>query len=469
MQYAVLAILIIAVIGFLVVLWKAAPYWPWYSLTCAALTMIMAAYFLYPTAGVLSSRAAWHKVKEDQEVRLQAALAERERLNYGDPGNPAAGRGVAVLTQELSKLGGEAGRRWRNLVVRGGDQGTITLVRPAPPADQGAVAEDAPAAAEGGLVPEGLITYAFAEQPREGSPARVPTFYLGEFRVTQSDANTVTVEPTSPLAPQQQQAITSGQANSWSLYELLPLDGHSPFIADGSQPDEENLFGRPNEELIKSLLGNSISEETLTSYVRDGSRATPDDPVPTRWVRVEFNQEYTEVVDNPSQTGVLDGGYFDGSGRAVDSRLQRGDEGVKFEKGDQLVIKQEAAKPLLDENVVTVVDTYFVRPLNDYRFVISNIRLRQQEMEVRKLELEFEQTQLRQAKESSEKLLGERQLEIVRLEEDLRQTETEKVAIESYAEELKRRSQELRQTVVRLFRANQQLEDEIQRFYQMAR
>ena len=142
------------------------------------------------------------------------------------------------------------------------------------------------------LVPEGLVVYGFAETPNE-QQTLIPTFYLGEFRVDSSTPNQVTMTPTGPLEQQQLQAINGRQAVSWSLYELLPLDGHSPFIAEGSVSSDENFFGRIDEDLVNKLFANKVTAETLQSYLRDGERATRARSSASRWTKIEFLKNFT--------------------------------------------------------------------------------------------------------------------------------------------------------------------------------
>src|SRR5690606_31713494 len=173
---------------------------------------------------------------------------------------------------------------------------------------------------------------------------------------------------------------------------------HDAFIAAGSEPSDDQFFGRVDEELVRRLLGNGASEETVASYLRDGSRALPDDPPASRWVKIEFTQAHGIVVDSPEQRGALDGGFFDSSGQAVDSRLQRGEEGtVNFRIGDQVTLKEEAANELIDRGVAKLVDTYYFRPLNDYQFVLRRTRLRIGELATRTQTLQLEQQVLQDA------------------------------------------------------------------------
>ena len=84
----------------------------------------------------------------------------------------------------------------------------------------------------------------------------LPNYYLGEFKVTTSQAGQVTLSPTLPLEPAQIEMIKSGGATTWALYELLPLDSHTAFAAPGSKPgtDEEAIYGRMDKEALSTLL-----------------------------------------------------------------------------------------------------------------------------------------------------------------------------------------------------------------------
>ena len=57
MQYVVLGLLVVLVIGFFVVVWKAAQGWRWYNIVAVIFTMLLTVTFLFPTAGVLKSRS----------------------------------------------------------------------------------------------------------------------------------------------------------------------------------------------------------------------------------------------------------------------------------------------------------------------------------------------------------------------------------------------------------------------------
>ncbi len=469
MKFAIIGVLSLLFIAFLVVLWKAAKEWRWYNLVAAVFTMILAIVFIFPTAGALKSRSEWHKIKESLEVRTEETLAQTKALKFGDPTDPSAGLGVIELAQQLGKLGIEAGRRWRGLQMTNNNLQSIQLNQAAPPVAPGIAADPAAAAAPapaGPLIPDGLVVYGFAENTIQGVQDRLPTFFLGEFRVTASTPTSVTLTPTGPLEAGQQQRITGGQAGFWSLYELLPLDAHDPFIADGSSPDDDNLFGRVDDQLVRGLLGN-VSEETLQKYLRDGGRSTPADPPLSRWVKIEFTKNHSIEVDSPQKTGALEGGFFDGNGRAVDSRLQRGADGqVKFKTGDRIVLKEEAAKQFTDiDNVARLVDTYYLRPLNDYRFVLRRIRLRLTELAIRSKELDYEADVLNAAIAATVAMLTTNQKEKLKLEQDLAQTQAEAKAIREYHQQLQDGVKQTRERLVALYQDNQRREQQLKKAY----
>jgi hypothetical protein len=483
MKFAILGLLLVLLIGFFVVVWKAAKDWRWYNIVAVCITMLLAIAFLFPTAGVLRSRSAWHQIKEQLEVQAAQVEAEYRTIKYGDPANPETGEGLILLDQQLSKLGIEAGRRWRGLQRRTVANDSITLVKPeaeipadipvdvpvAPPAAataaDPAAAAAAPAAPEPAapqpLIPDAMVVYAFAEAP-DNQQRMVPFRYLGEFRVNAPTPTQVTLTPTGSLEQDQLQVINNPQFSSWSLYELLPLDGHEPFIAVGSQPSDDNVLGRVDDEAVRRLLGK-VSEQTLNDYLRDGSRLLPDDPPLSRWINVEFTRNHSIDVDSTQQSGVLEGGFFDESGRAVDARLQHGEEGlIAFKQGDQVLLKEEAADQLIDEGIAKLMDSYYLRPLNDYRFVLRRIRMRLNDLANRSTQLEFQIQVLQTAVDKTVEMIVANRVIRDKLEQDRDQYRIEKAAIESYAAELRQRVQETRAAMLQLHQQNLELEQKLE-------
>ena len=486
MKFVILAALIILVIAFFVVIWKAAQNWRWYNIVAACITMLLAVTLLFPTAGALKSRNAWHEVKETLEARAEKAAADQKLIKFGDPTDPSTGEGVVSLAQKLAKVGGEAGRRWRSLRMQNTDGGVITLTAPPPPAP--APGAEAPEPPTTPLIPETMVVYGFAEGQMGEVEALVPTFYLGEFQVTTSTPTQVQLTPTGPLEAAQQDAISQNKARSWSLYELLPLDAHLPFIAAGSQPDNDNLFGRVDDEVVKKglqtaarLLGASGASpelqaelakqqaETLKNYLRNGTQAEQDDPPVSRWVKLEFVKNHEIEVDSEDERGALEGGFFDGGGRAVDSRLKHGDgdddRSVKFKTGDQITVKEEYANELLKDGVAKLINRYYVRPLNDYRSVLRRIRLRLAELSTRQKELEFEQKVLQDAIAATDKMLGSGQADKLNLEQDVAQYTKERESLQDHNAKLQSKVTETRKVLTQLYQQNQQLVERLKLYH----
>jgi hypothetical protein len=466
MKFVILAVLLGFLIAFIVMVVKAAKNWRWYHITSASLVMLLAIILLFPTAAALKSRQAWHKVKEDLEQQLARVEQENETLEYGDPNDTTGLTGVRQLSLELSKIGTEAGRRWRNLAMVSGDPSGQIVLRATPTTEATGIPGQPPAddadAPDTPLIPENLIVYGFGEGRFPDVDRPVPTAYLGEFRVTASQPDAVTITPTFPLEQNQADAIASGRAGSWSLYEMLPLDGHTPFIAEGSKPDDDNVLGRVNDELVNNIL-KGASPETRAAYLKDGQKGSPEDPA-ARWIMIRFDEKYTIDVDSPEQRGALEGGFFDNNGRAVDSRLQRDDGGsVSFAAGDTLLVKEEAARLLINqEQVASLVDTYYLRPLNDYRYVLRRIRLQIQELETRQAEMEYEKGVLEAAVAATVDMLAKGQEERLKLEQDVAQYEVENAALQDYHGKLREELRQVREASSLLYRNNFTLLRQIQ-------
>lgn len=472
MMYAVLGFLFFLLIGFFVVVWKASPEWRWYNIVAVCITMILAVLFLFPTAGVLTSRQAWHQVKERLEKQANEVMDENNLLKYGDPNNPEYGQGVIDLSQQLSKFGLEAGRRWRSLRFQGVANNEISLVKAQDNAAMGIdgipAADDpaAPAAAPAQntpLIPDGLLVYAFAETSNQ-QQTLLPTFYLGEFRVSNSTPDSVKLQPAGQLEPNQQQAITSRQAVNWSLYELLPLDAHEPFIVEGSEPSENNVLGRPNDQLISQLLENRVSAETLDAYKQDGRRATDSDPPLSRWWKIQFTKPHNIQVDSPESWEALEGGFYDKIGRAIDSRLQHGENNgeLSFSVGDEILVQEEGAKALVQEqDVAKQIDRFYLRPLNDYRFVLRRIRSRLTELVRFKAVLEAETEEINATITGTQSMIVANQMIRQKLEQDLAQFVVEKNSIDAYTQDLRQQVEAMQAEMAKLHQENLMLEQQI--------
>ncbi len=476
------SVLFLILIGFFVVVWKAASNWRWFNIVAVVITMLLAITFLFPTAAVLKSRSAWHKVQEELELKLANLKVEKQELKFGELSeeDSSLSGGLVELQQQIAKLGIESGRLWRNLELK--NNSTYTPVRillgaapsPANGVDGIPGAEPADGAVPAQpLVPPEMLVYCFAEQA-DKNQLLVPKFYLGAFQVKSSSPTEVVLVPTGNLEQYQLNYMKEGKARNWSLYELLPLDGHEPFLTSGSVALGSNPTADIDswevddvsdllDEAAKSIPGFVVPEQTRNNYVDDGRKATDDDPLLSRWTKVKFLKNHKIEVDSQDQRSALEGGFFDGNGRAVDARLQRGEDGnAEFKKDDTLVLIEEEAKKLIDEGVCIEEGRVYLRPLNDYGYVFRRIRLRVLALKDRMVELTREQEMLNQAIAKTDTMLVMNQEIKLKLEQDLTQYRIESKAIRDHTEKLVQQVKEMRAEMNRLEQENTELEQSLE-------
>ncbi len=467
MNIVLLVLLFFYVVFFFWILWKSAQGWRWYHLVAASLTFLLIIPLLPMTAVVVKSRAAWNREVEQLETRLARAERERDSWINGVPGDAEKDPGLLDMQAKLRGLTAEVGRVFRDMqVTNRGPQGfSLQRMVAAPavtpdgmPVEEPVADPAANAVPAGPLVATDTILYAFAEQT-DGQ--FLPIYYLGQYQVTNSDTTSVTVVPTVPLEPWQLQA--ANQAMRWALYEVMPMDGHGAFIAEGSVEDDDQIFGRVDDQLVQALMGSNVSPETLAAYLRDGSRGRDDDAPATKWEKIEFTKKYELTVDAMEQRDAKDGGFFDNLGQAVDARLQRAEgDVVTFEEGDQLVVKAEAAEALVSEGVARRIDTYFVRPLNSYKYAMRAIRLQINYLTEQTADLQRQQAVLQVAVDLTTDMQTKGQQRKIELEKDEAQVGRELAAIQSYVSKLETELASVKDEMGKLYQDNIVRESELE-------
>lgn len=418
------------------------------------------------------------------EQQLDEQRREYKRLTE-EPGS------IQELQTELQKLTSEVGRVWRNLEMQNVTPQGITL---ALTNDQEGDAEANDAGEDqAALINETAIVYGFAEQETSigAETFQVPVRYLGEFTVTSSTPNQVTIKITGMATAQQRQLIESGRVTNWSLYELLPLDGHQPFMVSGSQPSDTNMFGRVDTELLNALFQNRLLPQTLDAYTKDGESAGEDSDLITtldqaevdddsdltagqgrvrnekltRWSKIRFLKTFTETVDSGDDRAAVDGGFFD-FGLAVDRRLKReGNQPVRFVAGDEIFVAADVAIRLRDSGDAEILANFNVRTLNDYRFVLRRATLRLREVRDRFAQLTQQKSILEQTMEMTDALTQKNQIDKNQLELDIAQIGKEREAISAYSEKLQREIESTRQQLISLFRQNAQLAAQLKQYH----
>ena len=136
-------------------------------------------------------------------------------------------------------------------------------------------------------------------------------------------------------------------------------------------------------------------------------------------------------------------------------------EQPQFKKGDQIVIKEEEANRLIDEGIAHSLDQYFLRPLNDYRYVLRHIRMRLTELSKRIETLQFEKEVLQTAADKTQALLVDKQGIKLKLEQDFEHFRTERQAIRKYSEQLRAEADAMRAEMKRLHQENGSLERQL--------
>jgi uncharacterized coiled-coil protein SlyX len=435
--------------------------------------------FIAFSAGVHYRRVRATEAAFKAQEAAEAAEARTVSLLWGNfDASPDAQDAVVPLQGQLRRLTADRGRVWRQLNLLQSDPNSYQLQLSAVNAGADALNEDPDAAAVAATqptsesLPVNTVVYAFAEEMNEeGRP--IPVYYLGEFTVTQSQAGQVTLEPTLALYADQEQRITSGAAVSWTLYELLPLDSHTAFAAPGSQPSEEQIFGRMDEETITTMFAGVPADDDrqrqiVDSYLRDGQRASDNDPIEDVWVQVNVLKEYEIDVDSQEVANATERGYFDTIGRSVDSRLKRSEEGqvgrVKLtpDMRDKLIIlKEEAARPLIDSGVVELVQRLYVRRLNDYEEAFNQHVVRSHEVSESIALFQRDSQEISKANQVGQEMISFRQIENQELQSDLSHYQKEIAVLNNAVTNATGQLDQLKAELSRMYRSVQARRDQL--------
>lgn len=469
--------------------------------------------FMVFAAGVMRKRvgalAEYAKYKDEAE-KLEADI---QKLTWGDPHAVSEELdSIVAAKSELRRATMDRGRVWRRASLIDQPENDVRLqlaiataapaaaggtvpaagdallpATPAAPAATGTPAAGTPAAAAATPAAQpapattpatsaptlqtsmvDMVVYGFAEastppgvDPAADKKQPIPEFYLGEFKVIENQAGQVLLRPTAPLEPSQVAYIKDGRANSWTLYELLPLDSHQAFAAPGSKPTAGAMFGRMDEETIKRLFANvpeenSRQQKAIARYLRDGQRATDDDPADSVWQRIELLKEYETDVDSQSDANATIGGYFDSTGRSIDVRMKRGEGGrVKLPAGKTLVVTQAAARDLIEKGIAKLIEPVFVRPLVAYEEAFNKLSIRRQSVTDNIAICERDTSVLAKANELEQAMIAESQIEKQMLSDDLAMYQKEQAVVKSALTEMEAKLQQTKTQLSQLYRAIQ--------------
>lgn len=455
-------LILVALTLFIVFIVKTARQWGALHIILLSILFIESWVFLYFTAGVQYERVRATRDAFRFRQEAEQAIERGRALRFGSFRDLQDSLDAVIPVQgQLERLTIDRGRVWRELAFANLKGNSVELGLRAPRARSADDDfESQPAAtvpsAGGVSLPQNLVVYAFEEkETEEGYP--LPVFYLGEYRVTKSDSASgeINLESTLPLLEMHRSRIEQGSAVSWTLYEMLPTDSHLAFAAPGAEPNDEAIFGRPDEEEIRKLF-DGLPEFVVNSYLKDGQKASDDDRPETIWEQLNLLTEYTVDVDSDQSADATVSGYFDQVGRSIDVRLKR-NEPVSLIPGElrdnRIVVIENVARDLVNRGVAERVQRVYVRPLNDYLGLFNRAHSKRFELAERIKYYDYQNQLIDQANQASQNMLAIRQRENQRLNSDLGGYQKEIQFLNSAVVQADAELEKLRKDLSNLYRA----------------
>lgn len=423
--------------------------------------------FLLLSGQVLNYRLTDLKEFTETRKELQKLVKENYEKTWGGDNAGADQQSLVALNGAVRRLTADRGRLWRGATKIGIENGQAIRLTLAAPVVAG-LGEDltglppaAPAApAAGGqlsTIPLEMVVYAFS-QTRDEKNNPIPQYYLGEFKVVESNPGQVLLRPTLALEPNQVQAVD--REVIWSLYELLPQDSHEAFLAEGATPSDDAAFGRADEQLLNSLLTDIPEEDgrrakIISDYMRNGTPAQENDPPRNVWVKIEAVKPIVLDVDSEEKANATVGGYFDPSGRTVDERIKRGTEkNVTLPEGKQILLPLEKGNEYVANGSAKLIQRIFVRSLNAYEKGFGNHRIRLDDLSK---QIDIADRELKVLDEANrigtEMKKWREEVEKVKLAADLEQFSREKTVITNELSAMNSKLEKTRQYVIQLYQS----------------
>jgi hypothetical protein len=288
---------------------------------------------------------------------------------------------------------------------------------------------------------------------------------------------------------------------TWSLYETLPVDGHELFALNPEEggklnesAQESSVFGKMDQKMLEALFPPPVRNffeqgpagdqafqmasqryvVMLKDYLRDGLRASNDDPPLNVWLKIRFKEKYSEVVDSGAKVSALQLGatddFFD-RGLAEVAMLQRGSK-ADLKPGDVAVFPQEDGNRLLQEKtpdgkpICELIEPVFVRTLNNYAYLFRNRHFRTNRIltDIARISRDIAEITKAQQHVNEQTLVANS--EQTKLNTDITKTNYEKTKIAEYLVELEKYWNETKANLSLLYRSNLQLEADLEQVNQ---
>lgn len=465
----VLLTLLVSLIVFIYLVVKTARGWGVLHTLLICTLFIECWVFLFMSAGVHYERVRATEAAAKATKDAKQALARTEQLLWSNEFDvpPAEQTALLPVKGHLRRLTADRGRVWRQvlLVQATGTDYQLEVPSVAAPDPNAIDAQPVAGTPNSESLPAGIVLYAFSETLTEKNQP-IPDAYLGEFSVQSSQAGQITLSPTRALNDVQIAQIAN--SDSWTLYELLPLDSHTAFAADGSRPSDDAISGRMDEELLNALFVNIPEEDgrresMVRRYLADGSEATDETPQSDIWIQVQLEKELTDEVDSEDSANATERGYFDPSGYSIDSRLKRGSEAGPVtitpvqSRTNRLVLMEEEARALLSSGDAQEVRRISVRPLNDYEQSFNNLFIRDGVVTKRITTIQRETVEIQKADQLQQEGIIAKQAENQLLASDLENFEKEEALIVKLAADAEEELGQMKQKLSNLYRQVQTL------------
>ena len=491
-----LAILGVLVLVFIALAVLSAKTWQiWHVLIVGALfiaTFIFCAF----AAATLSVHEEWRSKYEQAKRDLETEQRTNEQLTRPSPNSEELT--VGEVSNEVRRTLADRGRVWRNLILADIGDGTVTLDASSwgdeacqkvgvgsdgfddfedeePPEP---IPADGEAAAAGPGKPLGLlsnaIVFAFQETPIASLPepiqqvlfgentlpqqdrkglCRIPTYYLGEFKITndpQAEPTTITLTPTLPLTELQIEQLENPDV-TWVLYEMLPVDSHEVF--DGITKEQMEAILPPWSE---DGQPDEVYNALIDAFVRHNLRASDMDPPERKWMQVRFTQAANPLDVDVQEPTSLPDTPFDPLGRSISDNLRQNEQ-TKFQPNDVVLLDFATAQEYINQGIAEAIEPKYQRPLRDFERFFRNSA---GEIESINRQIAVAQEDLTKLDDSVAKL--QQQIAFFtdqeqRLSVDRDGFNMERTVITEYRTALEARWKEVLSELSRLYRANKQL------------
>jgi hypothetical protein len=388
------------------------------------IVFIMALFFWYMAMRTLKTHEAWRDAANKMEDAVEAAETEIDEIVEEDPDTGKMSLGQLQVALDSAVYG--RGRVWTNTNPRfDANAGTVQVFIEQPQPHQ---------------VEPNMVVHAFQGLENAGTG-----LYVGEFKVTAADANSVTLTPIyTPSAVRL--AVLQQAVGPWSLYEVLPDDTNALFSGLTEQeiqallpPPPRQFQGESNDDFqARQIEHNNL----VLEYTQDNKPIDPDNPPPPERISVivKFIKEQAELSE------------------AAKNDLRAIDFGENLVKaGTVMKVDLETAEELVRLGLVQEVERRYQRQLRDYLFILREFHRKLPIIEDHIVNLEKDLEYMIEANKEADAQLVDARKQEATLKQELALVSKERDVISQHQGTLQERLDRLNAGIARLQEENQRL------------